>query len=91
MPDPAAVCVVTVYLILNLLLNYYSAFLLGGRDDLDGGGERGHLHLPIPIFYSMLNHVAIVIMTSCDLNQLKTAFDNAKSPTLQSLQLRAFC
>ena len=64
MPDPAAVCVVTVYLILNLLLNYYSAFLLGGRDDLDGGGERGHLHLPIPIFYSMLNQVAIVIMTS---------------------------
>ncbi len=56
MPDPAASCIVVVYLVLNLLLNYYNAFLLGG-------GEHGHLHLPIPIFYTMLHQVTIVLMT----------------------------
>jgi len=56
-PDPAATVIVIVYLILNLCLNYYNAFLLGG-------GDHGHLHLPIPIFYTMLHQITIVVFTS---------------------------
>ncbi len=55
MPNPASACIVLVYLVLNLLLNYYNAFLLGN--------SHGHLHLPIAIFYTMLHQVTIVIMT----------------------------
>jgi len=56
LPDPAAATIVMVYLALNLILNYYNAFLLGGSHD--------HLHLPIPIFYTMLHQITIVIMTT---------------------------
>jgi len=56
MPDPAATVIVLFYLVLNLCLNYYNAFLLGGGNS--------HLHLPIPIFYTMLHQITIVTMTS---------------------------
>ena len=56
LPDPTACVIVGVYLVLNLLLNYYNAFLLGG--------SNGHLHLPIPIFYTLLHQVTIVAMTA---------------------------
>mmetsp|Transcript_4492 Transcript_4492/g.11859 ORF Transcript_4492/g.11859 Transcript_4492/m.11859 type:complete len:360 (-) Transcript_4492:330-1409(-) len=56
LPDPTQAVIVCFYLALNLCLNYYNAFLLGG--------SHGHLHLPIPIFYTMLHQVTIVIMTS---------------------------
>merc|ERR1719163_785949 len=42
--------------ILNLELNYYNAFLLGGGPN--------QLHLPIPIFYTLLHQVTIVAFTS---------------------------
>lgn len=55
-PDPAATVIVIFYLALNLALNYYNAFLLGG--------SHGHLHLPIPIFYTFLHQITIVIFSS---------------------------
>lgn len=56
MPDPFAAVLVLGYLALNLALNYYNAFLLGH--------SNGHLHLPIPIFYTLLHQVTIVAFTS---------------------------
>ena len=54
-PNPTTTVIVLVYLVLNLALNYFNAFLLGG--------SHGHLHLSIPIFYTLLHQVFIVIVT----------------------------
>ena len=56
LPNPVAIVLVTIYLVLNLALNYYNAFLLGA--------SNGHLNLQIPIFYTMLHQVTIVLFTS---------------------------
>ena len=55
-PSPLTAIMVTGYFVLNLALNYYNVYLLGGGD--------GQLHLPIPIIYTMLHQVTIVIFTS---------------------------
>jgi len=56
LPDPASAVMVSLYLALNLCLNYYNAFLLGAGN--------GHLHMPIPIFYTFLHQITIVIFTA---------------------------
>ena len=56
LPEPVACILVMLYLALNLILNYYNAFLLGA--------SNGHIHLPIPIFYTLMHQVTIVLFTS---------------------------
>lgn len=56
LPSPLT-CIVTLgYFVLNLALNYYNVFLLGGG--------QGQLHLPIGVFYTMLHQITIVIFTA---------------------------
>merc|ERR1719310_820762 len=57
LPSPMTGIMVTLYFILNMGLNYYNVFLLGGNSN--------QLHLPIPIFYTLLHQVTIVIFTAC--------------------------
>ena len=48
--------VVLTYFFLNLGLNYYNVFLLGGKD--------GQLHLPIGVFYTLCHQITIVFFTA---------------------------
>ena len=56
LPSPLTAIMVSLYFVLNLGLNYYNVYLLGGGP--------GQLHLPIPIFYTMLHQVTIVTFTA---------------------------
>jgi len=57
LPSPLTAFMVTAYFVLNLALNYYNVYLLGGNSN--------QLHLPIPIFYTLMHQVTIVLFTAC--------------------------
>lgn len=56
-PSPLAATMVSLYFVLNLGLNYFNVYLLGAGPS--------QLHLPIPIFYTLVHQVTIVIFTAC--------------------------
>ena len=56
LPSPLTACIVGAYVSLSIFLNYYNAFLLGGGSN--------QLHLPDPVFYSFVQQIGIVVLTS---------------------------